>query len=100
MNAALPSSTRTYPSMPDISLSVSGIEKLLTNLDTHKDCGPDEIQPRILKELSIQIAPILLEIFRASLSSGFVPSNWKKANVVPIYKKVQKHPPKIISPFL
>ena len=36
------------PNMPDISISQSGIHKLLITLDTNKASGPDCISPYIL----------------------------------------------------
>ena len=47
-----------YP-MTDIVIIVSGIDKLLKDINPYKACGPDQIQPRVLKELHLQIAPIL-----------------------------------------
>ena len=43
--------------------------------------------PRILKELSHELAPILSVIFQASLDSGQLPEDWRNANVSPIYIK-------------
>ena len=45
--------------MPDIHVSVSGVEKLLSKLNIHKATGPDEIPSRILKEYASEIAPTL-----------------------------------------
>jgi len=41
----------------------------------------------LLKELSFHIAPILALIFNSSLHQGKLPSDWKTATVVPVYKK-------------
>ena len=49
------------------------LEKLLSNIDPHKAAGPDEIHPRVLKELSVEIAPTLSFIFTCSLAHGEVP---------------------------
>ena len=48
-----------HPSMPNIHTSAPGIEKLLSNLKPHKAAGPDSITPTVLKELSLEISPIL-----------------------------------------
>ena len=45
------------------------------------------IKPRILKELATEIAPILNIIFTISLNTGEVPSDWKNANVSPVFKE-------------
>ena len=75
------------PPMPDIVVDENGIRKLLENLDPSKAPGPDSISPRILKELSQEIAPILVTVFNSSLTTGNVPSAWRSANVSPIFKK-------------
>ena len=37
------------------------------------------------------MAPILQVIFQQSLDTGVVPSDWKQANVVAVYKKGDKN---------
>jgi hypothetical protein len=41
----------------------------------------------VLKELSIDVAPILKIIFKRSYDTGDLPDIWKNANVSPIFKK-------------
>ena len=79
--------------MPEISLSVSGVLKLLSNLQTGKACGPDNIKPIVLKNLSVQIAPQVTKIFQKSLDTGTIPSDWIKANFTPSLKKAIKVTP-------
>ena len=43
----------------------------------------------MLQECVSEIAPVLAMIGRKSLNSGVVPEEWKKANVVPIFKGQQ-----------
>jgi hypothetical protein len=42
-NEELPSLTDNYPSMPEITVTANGTEKLLNKLDPSKATGPDEI---------------------------------------------------------
>ena len=51
-----------YPSMSSINITVAGVEKLLSKLNPYKAPGQDNLQPRILRELSCQIAPVLCNI--------------------------------------
>ena len=78
---------------PDISITQEGIKKLLNGLNPHKAAGPDNISPRILKELADEIAPILQLIFKRSYDTGVVPTMWKTANVCPVFKKGEKFEP-------
>ena len=78
------------PKLPDISgltITVNGVTKLLSNVKPNKATGPDNLSCRLLKEASNEIAPILTDIFNSSLSSGTLPSDWKKARVAPVFKK-------------
>ena len=76
--------------MPQIEISINGILKLLYNLKPSKAAGPDKIRPLILKELRVELAPIIKVIFERSLETGKLPTDWCKADVTPIYKKGDK----------
>lgn len=52
--------------------------------------GPDNISPRVLKEVATDISPLLKLIFQESFDTGVVPDDWPTANVWPIYKKGQR----------
>ena len=78
------------PLMPDISISFKGVHKLLSELKIHKAVGPDSISPRLLREVADIIAPALTRIYQASLDTGTVPTDWRTANIVPIFKKGDK----------
>ena len=83
----------TYTKLEDINITSSGVKKLLQSQNPHKACGPDGISPRILKELAEEIAPILTNIYKSSISTGEVPSDWKSALVTPIFKKGEHYLP-------
>ena len=79
-----------YPSIPDLTFTVAGVEKLLQNLKPEKASGPDNLSPRVLQKLSSTIAPALTKIYNTSYTSGCVPDDWRHANVMPAYKKGKK----------
>ena len=49
--------------------------------------GPDEIHPRVLRELAELTAEPLSIIYQRSLLMGEVSKEWRLANMTPIYKK-------------
>jgi len=55
--------------------------------------GPDGIPPKLLKEVSYEIAPCLSFVFRASLKQSTLPQDWKATLVTPIFKKGSRTDP-------
>ena len=80
-----------YPNIENITISIEGVEKLLDNINIHKASGPDKIPNIILKTCSNEISPALANIFQQSLDTGTLPSDWRNANISPIFKKGNKH---------
>ncbi|KAK4828998.1 hypothetical protein QYF61_001754 [Mycteria americana] len=66
------------------------VSDLLHHLDTYKSMGPDEIQPRVLRELADVLTKPLSIIYQQSWLTGEVPADWRLANVMPIFKKGRK----------
>ncbi|KAK3102525.1 hypothetical protein FSP39_011953 [Pinctada imbricata] len=79
--------------MSDITITSKGITKLLNNINPNKATGPDQLSGRILKQLSTELTPSIQLLFQKSLDTGTVPTDWKHANVCPIFKKGDKHNP-------
>ena len=65
----------------------SEIETEISELKTGKAVGPSSIPFGILKMLKTDISKPLEFVFNTSLSSGIVPSDFKIANIIPVYKK-------------
>lgn len=76
--------------MPEIDISREGILKQLLDQKEKKACGPDLIPPRVLKSAAQPISFCLEVIFKASLSTGSVPHDWRQANITPVYKKGER----------
>ena len=80
-----------YPTTDPLIINQNGVEKLLSGLNPSKAAGPDQIPCRILKELSVELAPVFTALFRQSLNTGALP--WSQAFVSPIYKKGPRRMP-------
>ena len=84
---ALPSSPFTNDTISSIELSNEDVLSALQSLNPSKTPGPDELHPRILKECANDLAPSLCMLFNKSLRLGKLPSDWKLANITPVFKK-------------
>lgn len=65
----------------------------MNNLNPKKASGPDDLTPRILKELHIELTPAVTLLFQRSMELGQTPTDWKHAFVCPIYKKGARYNP-------
>ena len=83
---------------PATNISIDELDTISSDLvRTHlkrvrpnKAEGPDEIYARVLKECEKEVAVPLAIIFSRSLSETEIPIDWKRANVVPVFKKGDK----------
>ena len=75
----------------DIDLSASRVKPILDNLDINKAQGPDAISGAVLKNCSETLAYPLSILFNLSYNTGYIPQEWKLANVVPVHKKDNKN---------
>jgi hypothetical protein len=73
--------------LSNVDIIKEDINERLKNLKVNKAPGVDEIVPRILIENADYLSQPLEYIYRESLEMGVVPSEWKRVNVTPIYKK-------------
>ena len=63
------------------------IAKKIKKMKDNKSPGVDGIPPKLLKEIVEQISTPLTKLFNLSLEEGIIPSEWKEANITPLFKK-------------
>ena len=99
--------TSPYPAIPEIDITLQGVTNLLSSCDPHKSPGPDNLTHTnmvlityiaFLKQVSVEIAPMLTHLFQQSLRDNSIPAVWKQAYVTPIYKKGNRSDPKNYRP--
>ena len=81
----------SFPDMDNIQIDINGGAQLLCNLDPQKEF------PQGLM-LAMELAPCLTLLYQASSNQGIVPLDWKKAFVVPVYKKGDRSLPENFRP--
>ena len=83
-------SFRTVKRLSSVTFSAEDIGKIIQGLDHNKSHGHDNISILMLKVFGNTICKPLEMIYSQALTSGSFPSEWKKGNIVPIYKKDDK----------
>ena len=69
------------------------IAKKIKKTKDNKSTGVDGIPPKLLKEIVEQISTPLAKVYNSSLEEGIVPSEWKEANITPLFKKGSRNKP-------
>ncbi|BHF63767.1 hypothetical protein SprV_0200676200 [Sparganum proliferum] len=84
----LPPSTEELPtpSVSHILFSEGIVRRELEALNESKSPGPDEIPPKLLKELASELSVPLSMLFQTSFDTGTLPIDWKLAHITPLYK--------------
>jgi Reverse transcriptase (RNA-dependent DNA polymerase)/Endonuclease-reverse transcriptase len=71
-------------------ITTGKVKQQIKKLKKFGAAGPDGITAQLLKECSEEISPVLAMLYRKSMDQCSVPTDWKNANVVPIFKKGSK----------
>ena len=56
-------------------------------MNPSKALGPDELHPRVLKELATELGPVLAHLFQQSIDTGEIPKEWSLANICPLFDR-------------
>ena len=70
-----------------IDFNTIKIRDILRNIDYNKAQGPDNIHWVILKTCTNSLAQPLSILFKLMYNTGILPAEWKRENVVPVFKK-------------
>ena len=62
------------------------LRSVVQSLSAHSSSGPDRLPVSLFKSFLGPLGSSLLHVFNSSIAYGTVPSCWKTAEVVPIYK--------------
>ena len=74
-----------------INVSIPAVYSILTSLEVTKATGPDGFGNTLLKNCAASLCVPISIIAKLSFDTGEFPKIWKTANVVPIFKKGEKH---------
>ena len=67
-------------------VSQNEVYETIIKLDSTKGPGPDELHPKILKEIALPISSHLSNIINKCIDEGVYPTNFKFSKCVPIFK--------------
>ena len=90
---------RSVPFNNDIAVSKDEGIKLLKGLNPSKALGPDELHPRVLKELATELGPVFAHLFQQSIDTGEIPKECLLQISAPFSRRVTGHLPAIIARF-
>ena len=88
-NSVLPENYRPFTNdeLKSFDIKEEDISKIIRNLNSSKAHGFDAISIRMLKICDLSVIKPLSYLFKNCLKECIFPEAWKKANVVPIFKK-------------
>ena len=75
-HSQIPLLDRSASFMDNICVSKEGVTKLLKELNPSKNFGPDELHPRVLKELARELGLVFSHVFQQSILTGEIPKEW------------------------
>ena len=78
----VPHPNRSSPFLEEIHISAGGVTKLLKGLKSSKALGPDELHPRVLKELASELGPMFAHLFQQSIDTDKIPKEWSLASIM------------------
>ena len=59
-------------------------------MNVNEALGPDEMHPRVLKELAPELGQMFAHLFQQSVDTSEIPKEWSLANICSLYKKGER----------
>lgn len=75
------------PKIDTVNITEVDVKSRLEKLKEDKSPGPDKFHPKLLKGCAAGLAKPLCMLFNKSLYDSKLPDEWKRSQVVPIFKK-------------
>jgi hypothetical protein len=79
--------TKTNSKLDALEVTDDKIKKILISLPNSHSAGPDGIPNALLSNAGHSLIPVLTRFLRSLFVTGTLPSDWRLANVIPIFKK-------------
>ena len=81
----------TYTRLDLFCTTPEEVFSALCILDSNKAVGADFICNKVLKECALSLCEPLSRLFNLYFTQCIFPATWKGANVVPLFKKENRH---------
>ena len=86
-NAIVPNICNSQTRLSTLAFTAEEVRSVLDCLPLGKASGSDDINNRVLRELSNEVCTPLCDLFNRSIATGSFPSPWKEAHVCAVFKK-------------
>jgi len=86
-NVLPPITTSTSSRCDNVTFSPNAVKRAIARLKTNSKGGPDKIPPIFFKHLSDILPFLLARLFTVCFNNNYLPADWKRAYVSPIFKK-------------
>ena len=86
-HSQVPLLDRSAPFLEDIVVTMEGVTKLLKGLNPSKALGPDELHPRVTKDLATELGPVFANLFHQTIDKFEIHKEWSLANICSLFKK-------------
>ena len=79
--------------LKEVVVQKQDVGRLMGSLDVRKAIGPDGVSGWTLRECKDQLMQPIWKVITSSIEEGRVPKEWKRANIVSIYRGGKKTDP-------